>query len=133
MGSPEYWAPEQAAGLQVTERADLYALGCILYELATGSLPFEGSDRLEVGMRRMHEDPPPPTAFVPDLPPDAEALIMALLQRAPERRPRAEDVARMLAGDVPLRGRVDALDRLEVPLERDARAPHDLVVARDGA
>lgn len=102
VGSPEYWAPEQAAGRQVTERADLYALGCMLYELATGSLPFEGSDRIEVGMRRMHEDPPPPSAFAPDLPPEAEALIMALLERAPERRPRAEDVARMLAGEVPI-------------------------------
>jgi serine/threonine protein kinase len=100
VGSPEYWAPEQAAGRDVTERADMYALGCILYELATGSLPFEGSDRIATGMRRINEDPPPPTAFVPDLPPEAEALIMALLQRPPERRPRAEDVARMLAGDV---------------------------------
>lgn len=102
VGSPEYWAPEQAAGLTVTERADLYALGCILYELATGALPFEGSDRIEVGMRRMHEDPPPPTALVPELPPEAEQLIMSLLVRAPERRPRAEDVARMLAGDAPM-------------------------------
>lgn len=108
VGSPEYWAPEQAAGQQVTERADLYALGCILYELATGSLPFEGSDRLQVGMRRIHEDPPPPTAFVPDLPPEGEALIMALLDRRPERRPRAEDVARMLAGEVPILPEDDA-------------------------
>ncbi|MGA0122100.1 MAG: serine/threonine-protein kinase [Gaiellales bacterium] len=101
VGSPEYWAPEQAAGLDVTERADLYALGCILYELATGVLPFEGPDRIEIGMRRMHEDPPPPSAHVPDLPPGAEALILDLLQRAPERRPRAADVARVLAGDAP--------------------------------
>ncbi len=102
VGSPEYWAPEQAAGLAVTERADMYALGCILYELATGALPFEGSDRIEVGMRRMHEDPPPPTSLVPDLPPKAEELIMSLLVRAPERRPRAEDVVRTLAGDTPV-------------------------------
>ena len=116
VGSPEYWAPEQAAGQQVTERADLYALGCILYELATGSLPFEGSDRLQVGMRRIHEDPPPPTAFAPDLPPEAEALITALLQRAPERRPRAEDVVRILAGDVAILPEEDAREttRIEV-------------------
>ena len=110
VGSPEYWAPEQAAGLDVTERADMYALGCILYELATGTLPFEGSDRLEVGMRRMHEDPPLPTDFVADLPEEAEDLIMALLIRAPERRPRAEDVVRTLddgAQTLPGRDRVE--------------------------
>ena len=117
VGSPEYWAPEQAAGLDVTERADMYALGCILYELATGSLPFEGSDRMEVGMRRMHEDPPPPSAFAPDLPPEAEALILSLLQRAPERRPRAEDVARMLTGDVPILPEDDARATTRIALE----------------
>ena len=117
VGSPEYWAPEQAAGLAVTERADMYALGCILYELATGSLPFEGSDRVATGMRRIHEDPPPPTAFVPDLPPEAEALIMELLQRAPERRPRAEDVARMLAGDVPILPEDDERATTRIALE----------------
>lgn len=117
VGSPEYWAPEQAAGRDVTERADMYALGCILYELATGSLPFEGSDRVATGMRRIHEDPPPPTAFVPALPPDAEALIMALLERAPERRPRAEDVARMLAGDVPILPEDDERATTRIALE----------------
>ena len=115
VGSPEYWSPEQAAGLAVTERADMYALGCILYELATGALPFEGSDRIEVGTRRMHEDPPLPTQFVPDLPPEAEELIMSLLTRAPERRPRAEDVARMLAGDVPILPEHDAAETTRIP------------------
>lgn len=107
VGSPEYWAPEQAAGLQVTERADIYALGCVLYELATGALPFEGSDRIEVGTRRMHEDPPAPTTLVPDLPREAERLLLDMLQRAPERRPRAEDVARVLAGEVPIEPAAD--------------------------
>ncbi len=117
VGSPEYWAPEQAAGLAVTERADMYALGCILYELATGALPFEGPDRIEVGARRMHEDPPLPTQLVPELPPAAEALIMSLLTRAPERRPRAEDVARMLAGDVPILPEHDAAETTRIPME----------------
>lgn len=117
VGSPEYWAPEQAAGLDVTERADMYALGCMLYELATGALPFEGPDRIEVGMRRMHEDPPPPSALVPDLPPAAEQLILDLLERAPERRPRAADVARILAGDAPTIADADAAQTTRITAE----------------
>lgn len=130
VGSPEYWAPEQAAGLDITERADMYALGCILYELATGTLPFEGPDRIEVGMRRMHEDPPPPTDFVPDLPPAAESLIMSLLVRAPERRPRAEDVVRMLAGDVPILPQHDAAETTRIPADQ---IPPTLVTPADVA
>lgn len=115
VGSPEYWSPEQAAGLQATERADIYALGCILYELATGALPFEGPDRIEVGMRRMHEDPPSPRALAPDLPPQAETLLLEMLQRAPERRPRAQDVARILAGDAPIEPQADEAQTTRMP------------------
>ena len=60
LGSPEYWSPEQAAGEPVSEKTDLYALGCLLYQLATGALPFPpGEDRLAAGFRRIHEDPAP--------------------------------------------------------------------------
>jgi serine/threonine-protein kinase len=91
MGSPEYWSPEQAAGDPVSERADVYALGCILYHLVSGGLPFTGEDRLAAGYRRVHED-------APRLEGDAGALIARLMEREPSRRPRAEDVLALLEG-----------------------------------
>ncbi len=91
MGSPEYWSPEQAAGDAVSERADVYALGCILYHLVSGHLPFGGEDRLAAGYRRVHEDAVP-------LPGEAGALIARLMERQPSRRPRAEDTVALLEG-----------------------------------
>ena len=91
MGSPEYWSPEQAAGDAVSERADVYALGCILYHLVSGGLPFPGEDRLAAGYRRVQEDATP----LPDV---GGALIARMMERDPSRRPRAEDVLEMLDG-----------------------------------
>jgi serine/threonine-protein kinase len=92
MGSPEYWSPEQAAGEAVSERADIYALGCILYHLVSGALPFPGDDRLAAGYRRVHEEADPLD--------DAEGgdLIAQMMTRDPARRPRAEDVVALLDG-----------------------------------
>ncbi len=98
MGSPEYWSPEQAAGEPVSERSDLYALGCLLYELVTGSLPYPGEDRLAAGYRRVREQAPRPSQVHPGVDPSAEALIMRLLRREPAVRPRASDVAAELGG-----------------------------------
>jgi hypothetical protein len=91
MGSPEYWSPEQAAGDPVSERADVYALGCILYHLVSGGLPFPGEDRLAAGYRRVHEDATP-------LPDAGGALIARMMERDASRRPRAEDVFALLDG-----------------------------------
>jgi eukaryotic-like serine/threonine-protein kinase len=98
MGSPEYWSPEQAAGEPVSERADMYALGCMLYELATGVLPYPGEDRLAAGYRRVREQPPRPSSVHPGIDPAAEALILRLLRREPAVRPRAVDVVAELGG-----------------------------------
>ena len=91
MGSPEYWSPEQAAGEPVSERADVYALGCILYHLVSGSLPFQGDDRLAAGYRRVHEEAEP-------LHDEGGDLIARMMTRDPARRPRAEDVVALLDG-----------------------------------
>lgn len=51
LGTPEYWSPEQALGRDSESAADMYALGCILYPVSSGRRPFEGDDRLAIGLR----------------------------------------------------------------------------------
>ena len=96
MGTPEYWSPEQATGGNVGAAGDLYALGCILFLLLAGRLPFAGDDRLAVGLRRAHEPAPALRSVRSDLPVEAAALVDALLARAPAARPDAAAAARTL-------------------------------------
>jgi eukaryotic-like serine/threonine-protein kinase len=106
IGTPEYWSPEQALGRESNEAADLYALGCILFLLLTGRLPFEGEDRLAVGLRRAHEDAPSLGARLPAADAEVVALVDSLLVREPGLRPDAAATAAALdalAGDTDVR------------------------------
>jgi len=96
LGTPEYWSPEQARGLDSETATDLYALGCLLFWLLTGRTPFEGDDRLAVGLRRVHEAAPLLASCVTDPPADAATLVDALLATDPADRPTAVDVLEML-------------------------------------
>ena len=96
LGTPEYWSPEQALGRDTGEAADIYALGCILFFLVAGRLPFEGDDRLAVGLRRAHEDAPSLSEFS-DESEQLVALVDSLLTRDPAQRPGAAAVAAELA------------------------------------
>ena len=86
-GTPEYMAPEQVAGEQVDGRCDIYALGCVLYELVTGSRPFEGSPVVVMG-KQLRESPMPPRAARPEamLPPEMETVILKALQKSKDDR-----------------------------------------------
>ena len=82
-GTPEYMAPEQARGRHITGKADLYALGCVLYEMLCGRPPFSGSAP-DLVLKHIREPVPP--LSVPGIPPELEALVMRLLEKDPARR-----------------------------------------------
>lgn len=97
LGTPDYLSPEQVVGEPGGPSSDLYALGIVLYELLTEHLPFEADTPLAAASRRMVADAPPLTAFRPDVPPALQEVILLLLRRDPEERPRsASDVAEAL-------------------------------------
>jgi serine/threonine protein kinase len=83
-GTPYYMAPEQAAGESVDHKADLYALGVTLFQLATGALPFPDGD---VSYRHRHEAPPDPRELEAELPEALAQLILALMAKRPADRP----------------------------------------------
>ena len=95
-GTPEYWSPEQAAGRMPEPATDVYALGCLLFRLVSGRLPFESDDRLAAGLRRVSEDAPALAAVAPDATAAACALVDSMLARHPRERPTALEVARAL-------------------------------------
>ncbi|MFN7973887.1 MAG: protein kinase [Acidobacteriota bacterium] len=96
-GTAAYMAPEQGRGELVDARADLYALGCILYELLTGRPPFEGPTAADVLMKHLLVPPAPPSILTRGVPPEMDELVLRLLAKDPkERFGYAADVARAL-------------------------------------
>jgi eukaryotic-like serine/threonine-protein kinase len=87
-GTPEYMAPEQASGRHADLRADVYAVGIILYEMFTGAVPFTGETFLSVLTRHLHDPPPPMHAVCPDLAisPQLQEVIMRALVKDPAQR-----------------------------------------------
>lgn len=86
MGTPHYMAPEQIKGKRGDARTDLYSLGLILYEMATGSLPFEGESTYELMNARLLRDPRPPREVNPALTPEIEEIILHAIEREPADR-----------------------------------------------
>ncbi len=105
LGTPEYMAPEQARGeREITPAADLFSLGCVLYECLTGEPPFVADHLAAVLVRILFEDPIPIALRRRDLPPSLSALVDRLLEKVPERRPPdAMAVVRAIAalGEIP--------------------------------
>jgi serine/threonine-protein kinase len=88
-GTPEYMSPEQAQGQRVDHRADIYAVGVILYELLTGQTPFTADTFMGVLSKHMFEVPPSPSAVAPEgvkIPRPVEAVILKALQKDPNHR-----------------------------------------------
>ncbi|HSB90181.1 MAG TPA: ABC transporter substrate-binding protein, partial [Anaerolineales bacterium] len=117
-GTVFYLAPEQLQGLDLDGRADLYALGILLYEWVTGTLPFTSPETLGIITQHLYAAPVPPRARVPAVPPALDRLILRLLSKSPDDRPASaldvldllREPALMKAGggeaDVPLLERI---------------------------
>jgi tRNA A-37 threonylcarbamoyl transferase component Bud32 len=98
VGTPHYMSPEQAGGERVDHRSDLFSLGCVLYYMTAGKLPFEGNNLRSTLKAVMFEAPRPLLELAPDVPPSLAALIERLLAKDPNDRPQsAAEVLEVLA------------------------------------
>ncbi|HLW65166.1 MAG TPA: protein kinase [Gemmataceae bacterium] len=98
LGTPAYMAPEQARGKPVDARADLFSLGCVLYEMSIGRRPFQGDDPLSILSSLALDEPPLPHEVDPQVPLALSALIQQLLAKEPEQRTQnAAEAMRALA------------------------------------
>jgi serine/threonine-protein kinase len=86
VGTAQYLSPEQARGGDVDQRSDLYSLGVVLYELITGTLPFNGDTPVEIAMKHLSTVPEPPSERRPDIPRDLDLIVMRALAKDPDDR-----------------------------------------------
>ncbi len=135
-GTVFYLAPELALGQEYDGRADLYALGVMLYELTTGRLPFTADDPLAVISQHLHAPVVPPQAKNDEIPTALNDLILRLLSKRPQERPASADEVQqiidspdLLLGETILTEELSVLDRIE--RGRIVRREQELEEARD--
>jgi hypothetical protein len=94
VGTPDYMAPEQVIGEEVDTRADLYSLGVILYQMVTGTTPFQGETPMQIAAQHLQIPPPSPQILRPDLPVAVEQVMLRSLAKRPsDRYPKAQELA----------------------------------------
>jgi Leucine-rich repeat (LRR) protein len=111
LGTPSYMAPEQARGADLDARADLFSLGCVLYRLCTGRVPFMGKDIMSTLSALATETPPRVRDLAPSLPPALSDLTMKLLAKDPAQRPASAEAViqaiQAIERDPPAPGRIE--------------------------
>ncbi|MDI5980925.1 Stk1 family PASTA domain-containing Ser/Thr kinase [Amycolatopsis magusensis] len=138
IGTAQYLSPEQARGESVDARSDVYAAGCVLYELITGEPPFTGDSPVAVAYQHVREDPNPPSSVNPAVSPELDAVVLKALAKGPANRYQSaaemrSDMVRTLSGQNPLAPMVMSEDeRTQVMNSRRPPAAYDDGYAGDG-
>jgi eukaryotic-like serine/threonine-protein kinase len=106
IGTAQYLSPEQARGESVDARSDVYATGCVLYELLTGEPPFTGDSPVAVAYQHVRENPRPPSAVNPRIGPVLDAVVLRAMSKNPANRYQSAaemrvDLVRVLSGQRP--------------------------------
>jgi eukaryotic-like serine/threonine-protein kinase len=91
MGTAQYLSPEQAQGHAVSAASDLYSVGVVLYEMLTGSVPFDAEAAVTIALKHVSEAPPAPHALNPSIPPELEQVVLWALNKSPADRPDTAD------------------------------------------
>ncbi len=100
VGTPAYMAPEQLNGGAITPATDIYALGVVMFEMLTGTVPFNADNPLTTALKRLSEPAPSPRVHVPSVDPGWESGILRCLEREPnERFARTDELIKVLKGD----------------------------------
>ncbi|MDV6010907.1 Stk1 family PASTA domain-containing Ser/Thr kinase [Haloechinothrix sp. LS1_15] len=107
IGTAQYLSPEQARGDSVDARSDVYAAGCVLYELVAGQPPFTGDSPVSVAYQHVREDPVPPSTINPEVNPSLDAVVLKALTKGPANRYQSaaemrSDLVRVLANERPV-------------------------------
>jgi eukaryotic-like serine/threonine-protein kinase len=106
IGTAQYLSPEQARGESVDARSDVYATGCVLYELLTSEPPFTGDSPVAVAYQHVREDPKPPSSVNPRISPILDAVVLRAMSKNPANRYQSAaemrvDLVRVLSGQRP--------------------------------
>jgi beta-lactam-binding protein with PASTA domain/predicted Ser/Thr protein kinase len=115
LGTASYLSPEQAQGLSVDTRSDIYSLGCVLYEMLTGRAPFIGDSPVAIAYMHVKEDPVPPSRLNQDVPPTLDSVVLKCMAKNPANR---YETAEELRADLERARR--GLPTLATPLMADA-------------
>ena len=123
-GTPLYMSPEQARGPHLDHRSDIYALGCVAYELVLGERPFpQAQTTIAICAAHLHETPPSPRSIWPAIPPQLDLVLFSMLAKDPAHRPTLAQIRSAiegLRGSAPLRQSVATHIRISTPTQRAA-------------